>query len=171
MDSQSSSLINAIFSTTIWAVALLGISSILGSALGWLCGQNFVLAAVSQRIIQFFACWASVAASRTFCPVLVITLFTTIGVQKAKQNGNQWHFAISNAFLGIRFGVILFFTITQSGLSAGLGGFIFKAYNNSDTAGMVWGALSILILVIFFDRALNILEKYIINFVSRSSRA
>jgi ABC-type nitrate/sulfonate/bicarbonate transport system permease component len=171
MDSQSSLLINSIFSTTIWAVVLLGISSILGAALGWLCGQNFVLAAVSQRVIQFLACWASVMASQTFCPVLVIALFTTIGVQRAKQNGNQWHFAISNAFLGIRLGLILFFTITQSRASAGLGGFIFNAYNNSDTAGMVWGALSILILAILFDQMLNILEKYIVNSMSRSLSA
>jgi hypothetical protein len=173
MESQSVSLVDAIFSTTIWAIVWLVISSVMGAGLGWLLGQNALLAAVSQRVLQFLTCWAVISASKVFCLLLVIAIFTTMGVQKAKQAGNQWQLMIANIFLGMRLGLILFWVLTQCSLdmlSPGLGNYISNAYNNGNTESLLIPMFSILILVILFDQVLNFLEKILLNRVIESPR-
>jgi hypothetical protein len=172
MESQSISLVDAILSTTIWAIVWLVISSVVGAGLGWLLGQNALLAAVSQRVLQFLTCWTVISASKVFCLLLVIAIFTTMGVQKAKQAGNQWQLMIANIFLGMRLGLILFWVLTQCSLdilSPGLGNYISNAYNNMHTESLLMPIFSILILVILFDQALNFLEKFLLNRVIESS--
>lgn len=166
MESQSISLVDAIFSTTIWAIVWLVISSVMGTGLGWLLGQNALLAAVSQRVLQFLTCWAVISVSKVFCLLLVIAVFTTMGVQKAKQAGNQWQLMIANIFLGMRLGLILFWVLTQYSLdmlSPGLGNYIYNAYSNQYTKNLLMPIFSILILVILFDQVLNFLEKFLLN--------
>jgi hypothetical protein len=173
MESQSVSLISAIFSTTIWAIVWLVISTIVGTGLGWLLGQIALLAAVSQRVLQFLTYWAVISASKIFCLLLVIALFATMGVQKAKQAGNQWQLMIANIFLGMRLSLILFWVLTQYSLerrSPGLGNYISNAYNNGDTVSLLIAMFSILILVILFDQILNFLEQLLLNRVMGSPR-
>jgi hypothetical protein len=173
MESQSVSLVSAIVSTTIWAIVWLAISSIVGTGLGWLLGQTALLAAVSQRVLQFLTYWAVISASKIFCLLLVIAVFTTMGVQKAKQAGNQWQLMIANIFLGMRLSLILFWVLTQNSLerrSPGLGNYISNAYNNEDTASLLMAMFSILILVILFDQVLSFLEKLLLNQVIGSAR-
>jgi hypothetical protein len=173
MENQSVSLVSAIFSTTIWAIVWLAISSIMGTGLGWLLGQTALLAAVSQRVLQFLTYWAVISASKIFCLLFMIALFTTMGVQKSKRAGNQWQLMIANIFLGMRLSLILFWMLTQSSLekrSPGLGNYISNAYNNGDTGSLVTAMFSILILVILFDQVLNFLEKFLLNQVIGSAR-
>jgi hypothetical protein len=173
MDSQSPALVSSIFSTTIWAILFLGVCGTLGIGLGWLCGQAAIVAAISRRIFQFLACGASILTFKVFGLFVIIALFTTIGVQKAKQEGNQWHYAIANTFLGIRLGLILFWAITpfrSQGVGTGLGFYIFNAHNDGNVAGVWWGALSILVLAVLFDQALNLIGKRIINRALSSAR-
>jgi ABC-type nitrate/sulfonate/bicarbonate transport system permease component len=173
MESQSISLFDAIFSTTIWTIVWLVISSVMGAGLGWLLGQNARLAAVSQRVLQFLTCWAVISASKVFCLLLVITIFTTMGVQKAKQAGNQWQLMIVNIFLGMRLGLILFWVLTQYSLdmiSPGLGNYIYNAHSNMHTESLLMPMFSILILVILFDQALNFLENFLMNRFMESPR-
>jgi hypothetical protein len=173
MESQSVSLVDAIFSTTIWAIVWLVISSVMGAGLGWLLGQNALLAAVSQRVLQFLICWAVISVSKVFCLLLVIAIFTTMGVQKAKQAGNQWQLTISNIFLGMRLGLILFWVLTQHSLdmlSPGLGNYIYNANSNMHTESLLMPIFSILILVILFDQVLNFLENFLLNRFMESPR-
>ncbi|MCU0551991.1 MAG: hypothetical protein MUC48_21855 [Leptolyngbya sp. Prado105] len=171
MDSLQISLTTAILFTTIWAIVLLGISSLIGVALGWLCGQNAIVAAVSQRVLQLFTCWTVVCTASNFCLVCMIALFTTIGIQKAKQNMNRWEIAIAHSFLGIRFGLILFWVIIQTLPDLpGLGRYIYTAYSNSNLIGMLQGASCVLVLAILFDQALGLLERYLVNRALRSPR-
>jgi hypothetical protein len=173
MESQSVSLVNAIFSTTIWAIVWLTTSSIVGVGLGWLLGQTALLAAISQRVLQFLTYCAVISTAKIFCLLLVIALFTTMGVQKAKQAGNQWQPMIANIFLGMKLSLILFWVLTQNSLerlSPGLGNYIYNAYSNGYTASLLKAMFSILILVILFDQVLNFLEKLLLNRIMGSPR-
>jgi hypothetical protein len=173
MESQSISLVNAIFSTTIWTIVWLAICSAVGVSVGWLLGQKVLLAAISQRVLQFLTCWAVINTSKVFCLLFVITLFTTMGVQKAKQAGDRWQPMIANVFLGMRLGLILFWVLTQHSLdmlAPGLGNYIYNAYSNQYVASLVMPMISILILVILFDQILIFLEKFLLNRVMGSPR-
>lgn len=171
MKGQSVSLFSAIFSTTIWTITWLAISSILGIGLGWLLGQSALSAAISKRALQFLTYCALVSCAfagffKIICMLLIIALFATTGVQKAKESGNQWHFLITDIFLGVRLALILLLMFTQMSperSSLGLGNYIYNAYNNGDIMSLLQAMFSILILVILFNQALGFLEKLLLN--------
>lgn len=176
---MNASVVPALVQTLVLLLAGFVPAAVSGLVLGTLLGLNRWTAGAAKYLLQVPASLPAVllipillillkqtepigSLLVAFSTFWVVAIYTAIGIQRARRHQNQMFFAIPSIFQGLRFGLMLAWSVMITAdilLSSNqtLGGYIWDLYNQGTQSlkPVVNAAIAVMVTAFLMDQILN----------------